>query len=148
MTNEVKSTIELEAPVERVWAALTDYRQFGEWFRVQLDNPFVVGQDTTGQVTFPGFEGCPWRVQVRQMDEPVRFSFAWHPHAVDRNVDYSDEPMTVVEFTLEPLGDKTRLTVVESGFDALPEARRWLVTRENARGWEIQTRNIAAYVSP
>lgn len=147
MTDFIKTDIELDAPIERVWTALTDYRDFGSWFRVALDGPFIRGKPTSGQVTYPGFEGCTWRVEVREMDKPTRFSFAWHPHAVDRSVDYSTEPMTLVEFTLECLGERTRLTVVESGFDALPEARRWLAMRENKKGWEIQSENIAEHVA-
>ena len=147
MTDHVAATIDLDAPIERVWDALTDHEKFGTWFRVDLDGPFRVGQITTGLVTFPGFEGCPWRAEVRAMERPNLFAFAWHPHAVDQDVDYSGEPMTLVEFRLESIGDRTRLTVTESGFDALPEARRWLAMRENAKGWGIQMQNVAAYVS-
>lgn len=81
------------------------------------------------------------------MKKPTRFSFAWHPHAVDLGVDYSGEPLTLVEFTLEPIGERTRLKIVESGFDALPEARRRLAMRENEKGWTIQTENIAEHVA-
>jgi len=47
MTLKIEKTIELEAPIDRVWKALTDHEAFGAWFGVKLDGPFVVGQETT-----------------------------------------------------------------------------------------------------
>ena len=146
MTDRIEKTIDLNAPIERVWCALTDHREFGSWFRVDLDSPFVVGEITSGRVTFPGYEGCPWQVEVQEMREPTFFSFTWHPHAVDRDIDYEKEQPTLVEFRLEAVGDGTRLTVVESGFDAVPEARRWTAIRENDKGWAIQMENIRSHV--
>jgi Activator of Hsp90 ATPase homolog 1-like protein len=79
--------------------------------------------------------------------EPERlFSFAWHPYAVDPNQDYSDEPSTLVEFTLQEIATGTLLRLVESGFDKVPSKRRLEAFRMNDRGWSEQVQNIARHV--
>jgi uncharacterized protein YndB with AHSA1/START domain len=146
MTDRIEKTIVLNAPVERVWRALTDHREFGEWFRVRLDGPFVPGKASTGHITHPGYEHVRWQATVREMDAPRRFSFTWHPYAVDPDVDYSGETPTLVEFRLDPLPQGTRLTIIESGFDALPPGRRPDALRMNESGWAMQVKNIKAHV--
>jgi uncharacterized protein YndB with AHSA1/START domain len=146
MSDRIEKEIELRAPIERVWQALTDSNEFGIWFRVKLDGPFVAGQITTGHITYPGYEHLKWQVRVKQMEAPRLFSFEWHPYAVDPNVDYSQEPATLVEFRLEPTATGTRLTVVESGFDALPSHRRDEAWRMNDHGWSVQMQNIQTHV--
>ena len=129
-----------------MWRALTDPAEFGEWFKVKLDGPFTPGQPTRGHITHPGYEHVAWESRTVKMEKPRLFSFTWHPYAIDPGVDYSDEPPTLVEFRLEPTPNGTRLTVVESGFDALPSHRRADALRMNDSGWAEQTRNIKAYV--
>ncbi|MGH7005625.1 MAG: SRPBCC family protein [Alphaproteobacteria bacterium] len=146
MSDRIEKNIELVAPVEKVWRALTDHRAFGEWFRVKLDGPFVPGGISTGHITYPGYEHVKWQATVKAMEEPRLFSFTWHPYAVEPGVDYSKETPTLVEFRLEPSPKGTRLTIVESGFDAIPTHRRDEAMRSNERGWAEQTRNIRAYV--
>lgn len=146
MTDRIEKTIELNAPIERVWRALTDHNEFGAWFRVKLDGPFVLGEMSRGQITYPGYEHLPWEAEVVAMDAPRRFAFTWHPYAVEPDVDYSKEQPTLVEFRLEPTATGTRVTVVESGFGALPSHRRLEALRSNEGGWEEQMRNIKAHV--
>lgn len=146
MTNRVEKCIELNAPVEKVWRALTDHTEFGEWFRVKLDGPFVPGKVATGRVTHPGYEHVKWEATIQKMDAPHLFSFTWHPYAVDPKVDYSKETPTLVEFRLEPVAKGTRLVIVESGFDALPAQRKPDALRMNDGGWAQQTKNVQAYV--
>ena len=146
MTDRIEKTVELNAPIERMWRALTDPAEFGEWFKVKLDGPFTPGQPTRGHITHPGYEHVAWESRTVKMEKPRLFSFTWHPYAIDPGVDYSDEPPTLVEFRLEPTPNGTRLTVVESGFDALPSHRRADALRMNDSGWAEQTRNIKAYV--
>ena len=146
MSDRVEKTIELKATVSRVWRALTDHREFGQWFRVRLDGPFVPGHVTRGQITYPGYEHLRWEAVVQKMEPERLFSFTWHPYAIDQNQDYSDEPPTLVEFTLEKIATGTRLRVVESGFDKLPSRRRDEAFRMNERGWGVQMENIAHYV--
>ncbi len=145
-TDRIEKQIELSAPLERVWQALTDYRQFSQWFRVELEVPFIVGQRAYGQFTYPGYEHLQMNVQVVAMEPMSRFAFEWHPYAVDPNIDYSKEPPTTVEFTLRPTERGTLLTVVESGFDAVPQSRRSEAFRMNDGGWTGQMKNIQAYV--
>ena len=146
MNDRIEKSIDLKAPIERVWRALTDHDEFGTWFRVKLDGPFVVGQVSTGHVTYPGYEHLAWEATIQKMEAPRYFSLTWHPYAVDPTADYSQEPATLVEFRLEPTATGTRLTVVESGFDALPSHRRDEAWRMNDRGWSIQVQNIQAHV--
>ena len=117
MNDRIEKTIEIKAPVSRVWKALTDYREFGMWFRVRLEGPFVPGKPAAGQITHPGFDHVRMEVVVQKMQPERLFSFTWHPYAVEPGVDYSKETPTLVEFTLEPSPNGTLLRVVESGFD-------------------------------
>jgi uncharacterized protein YndB with AHSA1/START domain len=144
---EIEKVVELNAPVSRVWRALTDFREFGEWFRVKLDGPFAEGQVSTGQITYPGYEHLKWEAVVQQIMPQSMFSFTWHPHAIDPNVDYSAESPTWVTFRLEPIAGGCSLRVVESGFEHVPEHRRAEAFEMNEGGWEEQMNNIAAHVS-
>lgn len=146
-TDRIEKQITLRAPVARVWKALTDAKEFGAWFRVNLDGQFAEGKRIRGPVTYPGYEHLVMDVMVERMDRERLFSLRWHPAAVDPKRDYSQEPTTLVEFRLEPAaGGGTRLTVVESGFDALPPDRRQEAFRMNSGGWDIQVENIRAHV--
>ncbi len=147
MTNRIEKRVELKAPVGRVWRALTDYREFGEWFRVKIEGPFVPGEVSRGHMTYPGYEHLQWEAVVKAMEPQRLFSFTWHPYAVDPKVDYSREPQTLVEFRLEPTDEGTRLTVTESGFDKIPAARRPEAFRMNEGGWEQQMKNIERHVT-
>ena len=74
MTDRIERSIELNAPVERVWQALTDYKEFGEWFRVKLDGPFVAGEVSTGRITYPGYEHIKWEATIKEIEAPRLFS--------------------------------------------------------------------------
>ncbi|MEM7588374.1 MAG: SRPBCC family protein [Acidobacteriota bacterium] len=143
----IEKVIDLEAPVARVWRAVTDHHEFGEWFRVKLDGPFVVGELSTGRITHPGCEHMKWAVEVVAMEPERRFAFTWCPYAWDPEVDYSNEPTTLVEFRLEATARGTRLRISESGFRALPDdPRRTDALRENDKGWTMQVGHITAHV--
>jgi uncharacterized protein YndB with AHSA1/START domain len=144
--NRIEKRIELKAPVSRVWRALTDYREFGEWFRVKLEGPFVPGQVSRGQITHPGYEHLVWQVVVQKMEPERLFSFTWHPYAIDPKVDYSKEPPTLVEFRLEKAPGGTLLLLTESGFDQIPSDRRLEAFRRNDGGWTQQMKNIETHV--
>lgn len=147
MENQIEKRVELNAPVSRVWRALTDHREFGEWFRVTLEGPFVPGQVARGRITHPGYEHVVWQATVQEMRPESLFSFTWHPYAVDPKVDYSTEQPTLVEFRLTPTPGGTLLVITESGFDRIPAHRRMEALRMNTMGWEAQTGNIAQHVS-
>lgn len=146
MSDRIEKSVVLKASVSRVWRALTDHEEFGKWFRVRLDGPFVPGEVSRGHITHPGYEHLKWQAVVRKMQPERLFSFTWHPFAIDPNHDYSGETPTLVEFTLEQTADGTLLRIVESGFDKLPPHRRDEAFRSNERGWGIQADNIAQHV--
>jgi len=147
MNDRIEKRIELKAPIARVWRALTDYREFGEWFRVKIDGPFAAGQVSRGHVTHPGYEHLKWEVVVQKMEPERLFSFTWHPYAVDPNADYSAEEPTLVEFRLEETAAGTLLVVTESGFDRIPSHRRDEAFRMNDGGWAAQMKNIEGHVA-
>ena len=147
MGNKIEKRIELKAPVSRVWRALTDYREFGDWFRVKLERPFVAGQESRGNITYPGYEHVVWTAVVQKMEPERLFSFTWHPYAVDPSVNYSKETPTLVEFRLEKAGSGTLLVLTESGFDNIPAERRSEAFRRNDGGWTEQMKNIEAHVT-
>jgi uncharacterized protein YndB with AHSA1/START domain len=146
-TDRIEKRIELRASPARVWRALTDHKEFGQWFRVNLESPFVPGMPTRGQITHPGYEHVVMEVVVQKMEAERLFSFHWHPYAVDPKVDYSNEPPTLVEFKLQKSPTGTLLVVTESGFDSIPAARRDEAFRMNSRGWEGQLKNINTHVT-
>jgi uncharacterized protein YndB with AHSA1/START domain len=144
--DRIEKRIELNAPIARVWRALTDYREFGQWFCVKLEGPLVVGQMSRGQITYPGYEHVRFEAVVQAMEHERLFSFTWHPSAIDPKVDYSGETPTLVEFRLEKTATGTLLTVTESGFEKLPSHRRMDAFRSNEGGWTIQMKNIERHV--
>jgi uncharacterized protein YndB with AHSA1/START domain len=146
MENSIEKRIELKAPVSRVWRALTDYREFGEWFRVKLDEPFVAGEKSHGFITWPGYEHIEWNAVVKAIEPERLFSFTWHPYGIDPKIDYTKETPTLVEFRLEKIATGTLLTVTESGFDKVPSDRRAEAFRMNDNGWAQQIKNIEAHV--
>lgn len=145
-TDRIEKNIELNAPLSRVWRALTNYKEFGKWFGVKLDGPFEVGKSVRGQITYPGFEHLTMEIKVHRIEPESSFSFYWHPYAIDPKQDYSKESPTLVEFRLKKLSTGTLLLVSESGFDALPLKRRQEAFRMNEGGWEQQMLNVETYV--
>jgi uncharacterized protein YndB with AHSA1/START domain len=148
MENRIEKRIELKAPISRVWRALTDHREFGEWFRVKLEGAFVPGQVSRGHITHPGYEHVKWEAVVQKMEPERLFSFTWHPYSVDPKIDYSKETPTLVEFRLEETPGGTLLVLSESGFDKIPSHRRDEAYRMNEGGWSEQMKNIERYVTP
>jgi uncharacterized protein YndB with AHSA1/START domain len=144
--DRIEKQIELKAPIARVWRALTDHLEFSKWFQVNLEGPFVPGQISRGQITYPGYEHLKWEAVVQKMEPERLFSFTWHPYAIDLQKDYSKEPSTLVEFRLEQKGDGTVLTLTESGFSKLPADRRLEAFRMNDGGWAEQMKNIERHV--
>jgi uncharacterized protein YndB with AHSA1/START domain len=147
MGDRIEKRIELAAPVSRVWRALTDHREFGEWFRVKLNGPFVPGQVSRGHMTYPGYEHLKWEAVVQKMEPERLFSFTWHPYAVDPKMDYSNEMPTLVEFRLEKTASGTLLVLTESGFDKISSNRRLEAFPKNDGGWTQQMKNIESYVA-
>jgi uncharacterized protein YndB with AHSA1/START domain len=157
-TDRIEKTVVLRAPRERVWRAISDSKEFGTWFGVQFNGPFVAGSHMKGRIAPTKVDAEVARAQQPYADvpfectivrvEPMRlFSFHWHPFAVDRAVDYSSEPATLVEFRLEEVVGGTRLTITESGFDRIPLARRARAFAANEQGWAGQSKLIEKYIA-
>lgn len=146
-TDRIEKQIQLNAPQSRVWRALTDHKEFGEWFGVALDAPFAVGHEATGHMTNKGYEHVQWHSVVEEISPETLFSFTWHPYGIDPNIDYTKEKPTLVEFRLEPRDGGTFLTVAESGFDSVPASRREEAFRMNEKGWASQMTRIEKYVA-
>jgi uncharacterized protein YndB with AHSA1/START domain len=148
-TDRIERKILLKAPCSRVWRALSDAAEFGAWFGVDFKGKtFVAGKPVQGKVTYPGYEHIVMEVQIERMERERLLSWRWHPAAIDPSVDYSQEPTTLVVFELEEVDGGTLLTVVESGLDKIPLARRAMVFRLNSSGWDEQMRNVEKHVAP
>jgi len=147
MADRIEKSAVLPVPRARVWRALTDAAEFGAWFGVKLEGPFAEGAPAGGPITNPGYERIVMDLKVVRIDPERLFSWHWHPYAVEPGVDYSHETPTLVTFTLENAGAETRLTVVETGFDKLPEERREKAYAMNSGGWEYQMRSIQKYLA-
>jgi uncharacterized protein YndB with AHSA1/START domain len=144
-TDRIQKVAVLRAPKSRVWRALTDTGQFGEWFGCKLSGRFVPGQSISGPVTSPGYTHLRFEVVVEQMEPERLFSWRWQPGG-DPDIDPA-EPMTLVVFELEEIPEGTRLTVTETGFDRIPPARRNKAYRENDEGWTGQIKAIERYLA-
>jgi uncharacterized protein YndB with AHSA1/START domain len=151
MEDKIVKTIELRAPVARVWRALTDWREFGAWFHVKLEGPFVAGKVSRGQITHPGYEHIVWEALIEKIEPEQLFSYTWAQiefHDKERySPDYARAPRTLVEFRLEKTSSGTRLTVTESGFASVPAAWREKAQRGNEGGWELQMKSIENYLA-
>jgi len=145
-TDRIEKQILLRAPRARVWRALADVEQFGNWFGVTLNGSFAPGARLQGKVMHPGYEHVLFEINIERMEPERLLSWRWHPHAIDPKLDYSAEPTTLVIFELADAPEGTLLKVSESGFDGIPLARRLEAYRGNEQGWAIQVKAIEKYV--
>jgi uncharacterized protein YndB with AHSA1/START domain len=147
-TDRIERKVLIKAPRARVWRALSDAGEFGDWFGVNFKGKtFVAGKHVQGKITYPGYEHLTMEVLIERVVPEQLLSWRWHPAAVDPKVDYSQEPTTLVEFELKEVNGDTMLTVVESGLDKIPLARRADVFRMNSSGWDEQMENIKKHVA-
>ncbi|TAM92493.1 vanillate O-demethylase oxidoreductase VanB [bacterium] len=156
--DRIEKRVLLRAPRDRVWRAISDAQQFGAWFGVEFESGFVAGTRVIGRIAptkvdpniaqaQEPYSGMPFEFHIDRI-EPMRlFSFRWHPYAIETNVDYSAEPMTLVVFTLEDAGGDTMVTITESGFDTIPLARRAEAFEANDEGWTAQAQLIERYLA-
>jgi uncharacterized protein YndB with AHSA1/START domain len=133
--SRIDRTIELNAPPDRVWRALTNVDELSAWFQVRIEGTLSSGSEVWMTSTHPQHAGQRFRVRIAELAPPHRVVWEWHPGEVDPAIDYSREPRTTVTFSLEPSGRGTRLSVSETGFDAISLARRAKVYRDNTEGW-------------
>src|SRR5580698_3794536 len=147
-TDRIERKVLLKASRARVWRALSNAEEFGNWFGVNFKGKtFVAGKSVQGKITYPGYEHLVMEVLIERVEPERLLSWRWHPAAIDTAVDYSQEPTTLVVFELEDAQGGVMLSVVESGFDNIPEARRATAFRMNSSGWEEQMKNIEKHVA-
>jgi len=148
VTDRIETRVEVNAPRSRVWRAVSTAREFATWFGIQLDGEFTAGATVRGRITIKG-EPLTLDLGVERIEPEHYFSYRWHPYAIDPKVDYSQEPTTLVEFRLDEIanGTGTAVTIVESGFDRIPLARRAEAYRMNDKGWAGQSKKLVAYVA-
>jgi uncharacterized protein YndB with AHSA1/START domain len=147
-TDRIERQVVIRAPRDRVWQALADAPTFGRWFGVELTGrQFAPGAQVEGRVTHPGYDHLQWNVTIERMEPGRLLSWRWHPHAIEPGVDYEAEPTTLVVFELAEAEEGTLLTVVESGFDAIPADRREQAFRGNSEGWSAQMEAIERHVA-
>lgn len=155
--DRIEKKILLRAPRKRVWRALSDSTEFGNWFGVKFDGPFAPGASVRGVIVpttvnaevakaQKEYEGTPFEITVEQMEPERLFSFRWHPFAVERGVDYSAEATTLIVFALEDVANGVMLTVTESGFDRIPLARQAKAFTANEQGWSMVVKLIEEYL--
>jgi uncharacterized protein YndB with AHSA1/START domain len=146
-TDRIEKNVKLRAPRSRVWRAIAFAEEFGAWFGVKLEGQFAEGATVRGKITHPGYEHLTMEMLVERIEPERYFAYRWHPYAIDTAVDYTSEPTTLVEFRLDEADGGTVLTIVESGFDRIPLARRAEAFRMNDQGWTEQLKNIERHVS-
>jgi uncharacterized protein YndB with AHSA1/START domain len=148
VTDRIETRVEVNAPRSRVWRAVSTAKEFATWFGIQLDGEFTAGATVRGRITIKG-EPLTLDLGVERIEPEHYFSYRWHPYAIDPKVDYSKEPTTLVEFRLDEIanGTGTAVTIVESGFDRIPLARRAEAYRMNDKGWAGQSKKLVAYVA-
>jgi uncharacterized protein YndB with AHSA1/START domain len=144
--SRIDRSIELNAPPERVWRALTTAAELAAWFQVTIEGDLRPGSEVWMTSVHPAHAGARFAVRITEMTKPRRVVWEWHPGEVDPAVDYSREPRTTVTFLLEPSGRGTRLSVSETGFDALALERRAKAYDDNTQGWAEVTLWLKKYV--
>ena len=145
-TDRIEEKVLLRSPRARVWQALADSGEFGRWFGVKGLGAFTPGATVRGKITHKGYEHVTLEATIDRMEPGRLFSFRWHPYAVAPDLDYSGEPTTLVMFELEDAPNGTLLTVVESGFDGIPAARRAKAYEMHEQGWAGQMKSISEYL--
>lgn len=154
----IRKEIVLKSPLDKVWAAISDSSQFGQWFGMTLDAPFVAGQPITGHITptmvdaevaemQKPYAGTPVSFSVGEIQPKSLFQLRWHPYAIEKGKDYSSEPMTLITFELKAVEGGVHLILTESGFEAIPLERRAQAFEANDGGWSAQMRLIEAYLN-
>jgi uncharacterized protein YndB with AHSA1/START domain len=146
-TDHIEKRVVVRASRSRVWRAISTAKQFTSWFRIHLEGEFAEGATVRGRLTVPGYEHLRMEMFIERMEPERYFAYRWHPYPSDPAVDYSAEPTTLVEFTLEDAEGGTAVTIVESGFDRIPLARRAEAFRVHDQGWSEEMENLVRYVS-
>jgi uncharacterized protein YndB with AHSA1/START domain len=156
-SDRIEKRVLLHASLKRVWSALADSTEFGTWFGMKFEGPFVPGALMRGVIVptkvnadvakaQQKYGGMPVEITIEKMEPETLFSFRWHPYAIEPGVDYSKEPTTLIVFVLEETKDGVMLTATESGFDQIPLTRRVKAFTANEEGWGMVLKLIEEYL--
>ncbi len=137
--DQVERTVELARPPEAVWTALTTAEGLSAWFGDEATIDLRPG----GAAHMSWTSGQSTRMRVERVEEPAVFGFTWQLSGLAED----DPRRTYVEFTLEPLGAGTRLTVVETGFAQLPEDLYGQEYDSHTQGWASELGELVAHLS-
>ena len=136
--DRIERTVEVAHPPDAVWAALTTAQGLGTWF----GNEATIDLRPGGAARVSWTDGPTAHLRVERVEEPSVFGFTWHIHGLPED----DPRRTYVEFTLEPVGAGTRLTVVETGFAQLPPDAHRTAFDGNTRGWASELDELVDYL--
>ena len=136
--DRIERTVQIGRPPDQVWAALTTAEGLAAWF----GNEATIDLRPGGSARMRWTGGETAEMRVERVEEPRVFGFTWHIFGLPED----DPRRTYVEFTLEPSGSGTRLTVVESGFAQLPEEAHRKAFVGNTDGWAKELGELAAYL--
>ena len=157
-TDRIEKEVLLKASLDRVWRAISNSEEFGRWFGVRFDGPFVAGKSVNGvmaptevdeevaamQEPYAG-EADAWHIVA--VEAPHRLAFRWHPYAVEPGSREPEAPTTLVEFTLTESVDGVLLRIVDPGVAAIPAARRRSAFEANTEGWAHQAELVRKYLA-
>jgi len=136
--DRIERTVEIAQPPARVWAALTTAEGLGSWF----GNEATIDLRPGGSARMRWNDGPTVEMRVERVEEPTVFGFTWGIYGLP-----ADDPRrTYVEFTLDPAGTGTRLTVVESGFAQLPDDVYRKSYDGNTEGWAKELGELVDYL--
>src|ERR671929_33560 len=137
--DRIERTVEISQPPARVWSALTSAEGLGTWFG---DKGATIDLRPGGSAQMTWTSGDRADMRIERVEEPTVFGFTWHIYGLP-----ADDPRrTYVEFTLEPLGAGTRLSVVESGFAQLPDDAHRTAYDGNTTGWASELGDLVTYL--
>jgi uncharacterized protein YndB with AHSA1/START domain len=136
--DHIERTVELAHPPARVWAAITTAEGLGAWF----GDAAAIDLRPGGSARMSWADGPTADLRVERVEAPAVFGFTWEISGLPAG----DPRRTYVEFTLEPSGTGTRLTVVEAGFAQLPDDIYRTAFDDNADGWAKELGELADYL--
>src|SRR5262249_49511325 len=145
-TDRIEKQVRLRHPRSKVWLALTDSKEFGKWFGAVFKDAFAPGARVSGKITHKGYEHMTMDITIERMEPQRLFSWRWHPGAAEPGESFASEPETTVVFELAEVPGGTLLTVVESGFDQIPLARRARALKDNEGGGPAQRRGTEPHL--
>ncbi|MFL6073787.1 MAG: SRPBCC domain-containing protein [Mycobacteriales bacterium] len=137
--DRIERVVEIAHPPTKVWTALTTAEGLGSWFGDEATIDLRPGG--AARMTW-NEEGYVANMRVERVEEPTVFGFTWTIYGLPEE----DPRRTYVEFTLEPVGAGTRLTVVETGFAQLPEDLRRKAFDGNVQGWASELGELVDYL--